>query len=340
MIEQRDGPTFFELDSRVSQQYAPLPVITADCSGAHEFDDAIAVKPLPTHRESYEVTVCSVDTSYLFHNEQVLRQVIQKTESKYYNPSTDKEVYEPMLDKDLTQQLHFIAGAIRKAMMVSFVVGEDLPPQDTKIRFGHVYVEHNYRFNAFGDKCRWSPNFEKYGRAAALITHHLGLNKEAFDEEDAYKDLIHVPQSESWKRGSEITKTYMVGAGNVVGRVMRDEGALAIYRTHDHRDTSLIKVLSPKYAHYDDIPRPHDGLGLDVYTRVGSPLRRAEDFVMLGLLKLRARGKLPNRRDEKRVAEALQSLNARVVTEQHLGITRKHDESYGAPIRHLRSVAS
>lgn len=338
MIEVRGGPSYFDLDTLASDPYKPLEVITADCSGAHEFDDAINVKAFPTKQERYKVTVCSVDTSHLFHDERVLRQVINRTESKYHDPNTGNEIYEPMLDRSTTQQLHFAAGAVRKAMMVSFITGEDLPPQDIQIDFGRVRIMRNYRYNTFGDKCRYSETFEPFGRAAAHIINHLELNPKSFNEEETYKDLIHVPRTEAWKRGSSINQAFMIAAGHLVAKVVSSEDRLALYRTHDLRDKSLEKVLPPQYAHYDTEPRPHNGLNLDVFSRVTSPLRRSEDFVMLGLLKLRHREREPNHRDQVRVNQALQRLNAREVAEQFYGI-RQRDEEVQTLTRRLKAVA-
>ena len=310
-------PALIELDQRSSGPQELFGIITADCSGAHEYDDGLLVRALPEDRELYEVNVFAVDTSPLYRNGSIVKRVHQLTESRYHNPKTGRESYSPMLDPELTQSLHFAQGTIRKALVVSFLVGAGQPPTTPAISYGRVQVHRNYKYNRFGEKCRYSASIKPYGRAAAYLLRYL--TSEATGEEEAYSNLVHVPKHEAWRRGSDINQTYMVAANHLVGRMMRDEGRLAVYRTHDIDTDHLADVISPRVARYSTTPALHTGLGLNPYCRITSPLRRGEDFMMHGLLQLRQQGRDVTPYDQWAVGEMVRRLNQRVIADQYYG---------------------
>lgn len=309
MIAER-GPALIELDRRASEPGKPYGIITADCSSPHEFDDGIAVTPLESAEELYRVRVFAVDTSSLYLDEAIAKRTLVATESRYFDPKDGKKIYEPMLDKRVINELHFVQGTIRKALVVSFLIGVTQPPTNIEVNFGKVEVRNNYSYDSFGKECLGGEVLEPYGRAAALILSHLKTS--GSDEEDTYQGLTQVPESKTWRRGATINQAYMVAANHLVGRLMRDEGRLAIYRTHDLDDPTMVEILSPAVARYSTVPSQHQGLGLEVYSRVTSPLRRAEDFMMHGLLKARQTGREVSPRDHKFVTATVRRLNQRI----------------------------
>jgi len=319
MIAAR-GATFAEIDVLASDAEKLHAVITADCSGAHEFDDAISVAPLPMDEETYRVNVFAVDTSKLYFDEQIIRRAMTYTASRYGS----EQDYRPMLDRDLTQRLHFAQNRVKSALNISFIVGVNTPPSDVRLGFGRVEVARNLTYKTFGEKCRYSPGFENYGRAAAILIKHLNFNPTTSEEtgaefEKTYGNLIHVPKSEAWKRGNSINQTFMIAANYLVGRTLKETDELAIYRAHDTTSDDMLEVFSPAVARYTTVPAPHDGLGLDVYARVTSPLRRLEDFVNLGLIRQRVRHGAVSPRDTKLTIGSVQRLNQAVAAEQFSG---------------------
>lgn len=330
-------PALIELDQRSSEPQNLYGIITADCSGAHEYDDGLLVRALPEDHELYEVNVFAVDTSALYKDGATMKRVHKLTESRYHNPKTGSESYSPMLDPDLTQSLHFAKGTIRKALVISFIVGAKEPPTTPVISYGRAEVLHNYKYNRFGEKCRYSPNGKAYGRAAAYLLRYL--TAEANNEEAVYKELVHVSKYEAWRRGSDINQTYMVAANHLVGRLMRDEDRLAIYRTHDVDTEHLTDVISPRVARYSTGPALHAGLSLNPYCRITSPLRRGEDFVMHGLLQARRTEREMTAYDSWAVNEMIRRLNQRVVADQYYGDTTSPgaDDRFLAHINHQAS---
>ena len=74
------------------------------------------------------------------------------------------------------------------------------------------------------------------------------------------------------------------------GRWLKERDLLAIYRIHDPSDTTLAEFIDTSVARFSQSPGRHVSQGLEPYCRVTSPLRRLEDFVMNGLLKVYAAG--------------------------------------------------
>jgi hypothetical protein len=317
------GLSIVHLDELASEAEKPYGIITVDCSNPKEIDDGISVEVLPAAQELYRVKVFVVDTSKLYSDEHIVRKVLRKTEARYLNPQSDAEGYEPMLEDRYIKNLEFSAGTARSALIVSFIAGPTLPPDDVSIEYGQVEVVKNFRYDKFGRKCRYDEKFWHYGRAAAAILSHL--RTDPGDDEQIHNELIHVPKHEVFRRGADINQAFMVAANYLVAKTMLDE-PLAIYRTHDLDDTTYDELISSRVARFSIRPAPHHGLGLDVYTRVTSPLRRAEDFFMHGLLRARYEGRAINGRDKKLITSAIQRLNQRVVTNVFNGRSQDHDE--------------
>lgn len=309
------GNTLVELDRRASEQDQPFGIITADCSSPHEYDDGVSVTPLPSAEELYRVHVFAVDTSSLYRDEETVKRVLTRTESVYEDIGSKDERYHPMLDRETITRLHFVAGKVRRALSVQFLVGIKQPPSLEGIYFGRVAVEKNFNYKEFGYKCRYSERMQSFGRAAALLLGHLQTATNTEEIEDVYNGLIHVPTSASFRRGAYINQAFMIGANHLVARQMRDEQRLAIYRTHDIQDNSAVEFKDPRIAHFSARPGWHAGLDLDAYTRVTSPLRRGEDFVMHGLLRARSEERQVDSRDHRIVSTAIQRLNQRIMSQ-------------------------
>lgn len=324
MIAPR-GYNIIELDRHASSQEMPYAIITADCSNPQEIDDGIYVEPLQAAEETYRVGVCVADASRYYDDGAIRKQALTRTEAKYWNMPNGKRGYDPMINAVAINRAELTQGNVRDALMVSFVVGEKEPPGQVEIAFGKVEVRENQNYKRFGQKCRYSPDSRKYGRASAFIVSHLQFNSggdgdlddslEGNSTEDVYNRLIHVPPRKSWLRGSRLNEAFMVTANYLVGQTMAAENRPAIYRVHTPEDESLLEFMPANIARYSRTPGFHDGLGLGPYCRVTSPLRRLEDFMMCYQLKQRSLGLEPIARDYRDVALAVQRLNQRVVAD-------------------------
>lgn len=333
MFASRGGPNIIELDQRARERFAPRPVISADGPNPREIDDAISVTPLPSYMETYRVDVSIANTARLYNRPHVLGQALDKTESRYWINPDGTPGYDPMIDPEEIRRREFklIEGAkqtLKSGVIFSFTVGEDTPPSELEIRFGMVRVLKNFTYKRFGEKCKFSPDKERYARAAAFIIHHLDLSSASgaapFMREDTvegtYDRLIagiygRLPLTEA---AATIVATKMVATNYLTTKLLDEAGYPLIHRVHKPWDIdgSLHSVVRPNIAYYSLEPGPHDGLGLPSYARFTSPLRRLEDFIGIHIVKLYTQGKKPDKRDMLLLAAAEQRLNQRVAATQ------------------------
>lgn len=298
-----------------------LKIITADCSFPKEIDDGLFVKPVDEAHETYQIGVCVVDTSQIYNNQDVVKQVHDRTEAKYWDLPDGERGYDPMIEPQVIKGLEFTAGSVRDALVVSFIVGRKHEPRDLDISFGRVKVKKNLNYKEFAHSTR-SPEGERFLRASDLIKHHLPYV--AYGDHKGTKPIWRGTENESdtgvasisesaWKRGSKINEAFMVAANHLVGKQMKQEDRPAIYRVYDPMDEQHLELVSPNVALFSRQPGPHLGLQLDPYCRVTSPLRRLDDFVMNHQLKQRFLGKGPTSQDAREVAFAIRRLNQEVI---------------------------
>jgi exoribonuclease II len=320
-----------QLDEQASTVDKPHGILTIDCSNPHEIDDGVFVRPLDTDTEQYQVGVCVVDGSQLNRDQELVKQAMRNVEARYYNLGSNEQGYEPMIDPEMIREVDFREGTVRKALIASFRVGIDVAPTDVEVSFGQVEVISNLGYASFVRRCVHNAEEDApIARAAAMIMEHLrymsgGDNDDARvrsimhgDTEQIYRKLIYGHKDTVWMRGSKINEAFMIGAGHLVGKMMRDEGRPAIYRVHDPEDETYLDFLPPDMATYSRTPGPHIGLNLTPYCRITSPLRRLEDFKMHWQLWRRSQGWSPSVGDSHAIGETVQRLNAHVVTKAAL----------------------
>ncbi len=308
-------PALIELDRQSSEPQKPYGIITVDCSSPYEYDDGIAVSRITdASGELYNVSIFAADTSRHYLDEDIVKHVLRKRESRYHDLETGEQAYDPMLGDDLTQSLHFIKGSVRKAMFLSFVVGEDHPPSDIEIGFGNVEVARNLSYSEFTRKARLRGTYKPHKKAASYIVQHLSPQN-VRSKDTLFRDPLLIPDAMATRKGAAANSAFMIGGGHLIAKMMQDEGHLAIYRVHDVDDTSYSDFLSPRMARFSLKPGPHHALGLDPYLRPFSPLRRAEDFIMLGILRARHDDRPMGTRDQKLAKAAVQCLNNAIITQ-------------------------
>lgn len=338
MIAPR-GITLVELDHSASDQYGPHGIITVDCSNPREYDDGIAVEQLPWEEELYRVSVFAVDTSPLYRDGGIVKQALENTESRYEQIGMGRERYTPMLSEEIVKDFDFRQDRVRDSIAVSFMIGKTIPPTDVSIDFGRVEILQNFDYKDFGGRCKGHDPYKRFGRAAALILKHLAYSEER-DEESVLKSLVNVSRGRVWRRGANINSAYMIGANYLMAKQMVEQDKLAIYRVHDPTNKTLTEVFGPTISTFSTEPGPHKGLGLDVYARYTSPLRRLEDFVMHGLLRSYAEGRQLKPYDHTVVQSAIRRLNQRVATKQFHGeLKTSKTDVWGDERPQLRSVS-
>lgn len=305
--------TPIEIDHYASDPGMPFGIITADRDGTQLFDDGIDVTPLPAASEMYRVSIFVVDTSHLYLDDDIVDQVIERKETQLVYGNRGLESRVPLLDDDLTRDLHFSAkhGPLG-ARVVSFIVGKWCPPKDITITYGQVEVSQNLPYDVFGSMCQEHKTFRRYGRAAAQIIKHL--SRQYRDDEDIYQSLMSVDPDNAELRGLNINRAYMLAGNLLVGRGLRDESRIAAFRTNFFLNAAEARSLPLPLGRFSTTPGPHEGLGFDVYAPFTSPMRQASAFMNHGQLLLRDLGKNATARDITILERTVAALNQNVAT--------------------------
>jgi exoribonuclease II len=294
-------------------------VITADCSGPKEIDDGLYIELMDEDYELYRVGVCVADTSPFYNNTEVVKQAYDRTAAKYWDLPNGERGYDPMIDPEVIRDTELLAGTVREAMIVNFLVGPKMPPTSVDISFGRVGVIKNKNYKEFSNFVLKGPG-EDFQAASSYIRKHLGYiaygdhagNRPAWREGQSNPEVANV-SAQGWKHGSKLNESFMVAANHLVGQLLAEEGRPAIYRVHDPEDEQYLDLISANVALYSRTPGLHAGLNLDPYCRVTSPLRRLDDFVMNHQLKKRFLGKQSTLQDAKDVGFAVRRLNQEVI---------------------------
>ena len=323
------NPGIVTLDQLSSTPEAPFGIMTVDCSNPCEIDDGIFVERLDDKEEAYRVGVFVVDTSVLYQERHIVDRAMKVTEAKYWQLDGHEQGYDPMINTNIVKGMDFTAPNERDALVVSFTIGKKAPPSDVDITFGKVEVTENLNYRDFWNRCVADGPDAKYARASAFIIRHLeytsGGDLDAATSTQnlgAIYDKLIGSRGGRWLKGSRINESFMVAANHLVGRTLAAEGRPAIYRVHDPEDETHLELVPPNVARYSRTPGRHQGLNLDPYCRVTSPLRRLEDFVMSYQLKQRHLGKAATLKDTHDIATAVLQLNRRVIQEAAQDPTR------------------
>ncbi len=317
------------LDRESSEFRKPHIILTADDPNPREIDDGIIVERLRGRDEAYRVGVCVVDTSGLYTDTAITEMAFANARARYNERSKGRiEEYVPMIDEDIIHALEFKEGNVRDALILWFTANKKKAPSDLSVEFGQVEVTANHTYKSFDSYDRNIDKRGKYGRAAAFLMWNLaGAQSAEADLDLGRQNEIGVTFGRhkklsveaSNKRGSRINAAYMVAANYLNGCMFSETDRPAIYRRHglsddqDGMNHTLDGWLSDNVATYSLVPGPHDGLGLDLYSRATSPLRRLEDYMMLYQLRLLYEGKEPTLADVVKLGEAVRELNSLVV---------------------------
>lgn len=294
---------------------SPYLIYTADGSQPREIDDGIFVQRVDDMGELYSVGVCVADTSKKYSGEARV-QAMSNVHAEYWDLPDGELGYDPMIDQCLIKNTELTEGNVRNALIVKFMIGACVEPTDVNVVFGKVEVKQNLTYKKFSSLAQFDQNFNKFARVANLIRTHIGYTQGG-DSSGRNKEgeRVRSVSQASWKHGARINEAYMVAANHFAGVIMRDEERAAIYRVHDVSDNRYAQFIESNCAVYQREPGVHEGLRLNPYCRVTSPLRRLEDFIMSHHFRLRYEGCEPSRSDIEVMSEAIRALNKRAIFE-------------------------
>ena len=284
-----------------------LDVITADSSGARDFDDAVNLEAKDGY---FTLGVHIADVSALVTPDSILDREAFSRATSIYMP--DQRI--PMLPEILSEErLSLVQGEERPAFSLTVditetgdVLGYEFTPSVVRVKRQLSYQEVDAAVETdltLGRMFKLSRALrDKRIARGALLLSMPKLNVYLTPEGEIGVNLT------LWENpGRSMIGEFMILANHLAARWLNENGAPCVYRSQAEPSERLV----PAQAGCDDLfqclrqrrllsktlwglePAPHSGMGIDIYTNLTSPLRRYIDLMMQRQVRQLAGGKPP-----------------------------------------------
>ena len=278
--------------STIREDLRQLPVFTIDGPFTRDFDDALSVEITP---QKINLGIHIADVAGLIPVESRLDREAAQRASSIYLP----EQQIPMLPKELSENsLSLRAGEDRAA--ISLLAGFD--PSGTLLDFQFVpsllRVKRQMTYDQVNElyqkerELAWLYQLAQKWRKQRVEQGALVLSlPELIVNFDADKSInLELVSQETPSKA--LVAELMIFYNWMAARFCRDCGIPALFRGQEP-PSEILHMEGADYLFYvfkqrrklnplmiDTAPRPHAGLGLDLYTNMSSPIRRYMDLLV------------------------------------------------------------
>ena len=272
-------------------------IYTFDGEGAKEIDDALSI----THEDGiFHLGVhIAYPMGYISQDSILMDEAKRRTTSIYYGNDCI-----PLFPIELSGDLMSLnQGQKRKCISYYFDIDEltgDLI--DFKIKKELCTIKKNLTYNDFNQIMEHGTSDKKLEEAIILLNQVSDLLGKIYNE-DAYYQYIHQNGQQAETKSEKVVANTMIFTNYHTAKLFSSRGLPFIYRCHEvnqaeinrltrlqnglkyQRNTDkivknieLIKNMFPR-AFYSRSNKGHEGLGINFYSHVTSPLRRLADNI-------------------------------------------------------------
>jgi exoribonuclease-2 len=276
-----------------------LELITIDGPMTRDYDDALSVRRLP---RGTEVGVHIADAAeFVVRNSPLDQEALERATSLYL---PDGRI--PMLPPVLSEGLCSLKrGEDRLGLSLLVCFDEDDRLQDYRFAQSRIRVHRQLTYSGTDDLMATDETLSYLFRLCTRLRRqriargalHLPLPELRIWVND--NGTIHISRVDRETPSQVIVSELMILANSLAATELAARGIPAIYRSQDKPQGVVIDPdsvgddLYPRYrqrrflsrAELGITPRPHSGLGMDVYTSWTSPIRRYMDLVVQRQLK-------------------------------------------------------
>ena len=263
-----------------------LDAFTIDDKGSYDFDDAISIKKVDN---AYLLYVHITNFSNLFSNNSIYVKDAKRIINTIYAPSSNFNLY----DRKLVDLISLKANSIRPVLSIKFEL-KGLDIVSCKIEKNIIKVSKNFTYEEFESLIEKSTDYtflnnftenlkiERLKKADFKFFNqeiNIKFNKEKMLVINQVKDL----------KSRRIISELMIIANLYCSRYFIANGLAGIFRSQkksNNLETSIIDENPPFCFHRKvspvDVstrPEPHNGLGLESYLQITSPIRRFFDSI-------------------------------------------------------------
>ena len=263
-----------------------LDAFTIDDKGSYDFDDAISIKKADN---TYLLYVHITNFSNLFSNNSIYAKDAKRIINTIYTPSSHFNLY----DRKLVDLMSLKANSVRPVLSIKFEL-KGLDIVSCKIEKNIIKVSKNFTYEKFESLIEKSTDYAFLNN----FTENLKIErlKEAdfkfFNQEINIKfnkeKMLVVNQVKDLK-SRRIISELMIIANLYCSRYFIANGLPGIFRSQkksNNLETSIIDEDPPFCFHRKvspvDVstrPEPHNGLGIESYMQITSPIRRFFDSI-------------------------------------------------------------
>jgi len=297
-----------------------LDAFTIDDKGSYDFDDAISIKKVDN---AYLLYVHITNFSNLFSNNSIYVKDAKRIINTIYAPSSNFNLY----DRKLVDLISLKANSIRPVLSLKFEL-KGLDIVSCKIEKNIIKVSNNFTYEKFESLIEKSTDYAFLNN----FTENLKIERlkkadfKFFNQEINIKfnkeKMLVINQVKALK-SRRIISELMIIANLYCSRYFIANGLAGIFRSQkksNNLETSIIDENPPFCFHRKvspvDVstrPEPHNGLGIESYMQITSPIRRFFDSInMRQISYFITEGKTLH--DEKEIQEMLTTMLPQVAT--------------------------
>ncbi|MBW2062593.1 MAG: RNB domain-containing ribonuclease [Deltaproteobacteria bacterium] len=301
LVEQAD------LDRENRRNLTDLDTLTIDSSGSEDFDDAVSLEE-QGGRSILGIHIA--DVSAIIQPDSPLELEARHLATSIYMP--DRRI--SMLPEVLSDQaLSLKEGSIRPAFSVLAQIDEAGQVDSFEFFPSLVKIKRRLSYQEVDETVEKDPTLKKLlalSQALKAQRHAQGaliMPLPALSVYLAPEGQIGISLIQWDNPGRAMITEFMVLANHLAARLLAEAGAPGLYRYQDEPSQRIIQGEFSEVGLYDCLkqrrflnrvgwslePRPHHGMGLDVYTNLTSPLRRFIDLIIQRQVKSLTAGERP-----------------------------------------------
>jgi exoribonuclease-2 len=284
-----------------------LELITIDGPMTRDYDDALSVRRL---EQGSEVGIHIADAAEFISRDSPLDEEALERATSLYLPDCRIPMLPPLLSEGVCS-LRQDEDRLALSLLVRF--DEDDRLQNYRFTLSRIKVHRQLTYSGTDDLMATDETLSYLFRLCTRLRRqriakgalHLPLPELRIWVND--NGIIHIGRADRETPSQVVVSELMIFANSLAAADLAAKGIPAIYRSQEKPQEVLIDPESAGddlYLRYRQrrflsraelgiSPRPHSGLGLEVYTSWTSPIRRYVDLVVQRQLKSMALGTTP-----------------------------------------------
>ena len=261
---------------------------TIDDESTYDYDDAITIEKVGNR---YVLYVHITNFSDYFDYESIYDKEARNRLNTIYAPFCNFDLY----SKNIVNQIALKEGEIREVISIRFDIS-DYNVDSYEVASNFIKIKKNYSYKEFDKLLDTNIDFkflniftQNLNKARIKKADFEFLNPEISISCDK-KNMLFAKTTNAYT-SSRIVSELMILANSSISEYMLKNSIPSIYRSQDESLNLEIANIhgNPDFSFYKNVtplvistnPKPHHGLGVDIYSQGTSPIRRYHDSIIM-----------------------------------------------------------